>query len=74
MIEIRGIERHEVPAFRTAVQLGFGADLPASELTDEAIAQQLDIAPIDTMLVAVDQGRFVGTFASRPVSTECRRP
>lgn len=66
MIEIRGIERHEVPAFRAAVSFGFGSDaLPDSELTPQATEGFLDTAPMATMLVAADGGRFVATFASR---------
>ncbi len=66
MIEVRGIERHEVPAFRAAVSFGFGSDvLPDSELTPQAVEGFVDTAPVATMLVAVDGGRFVATFASR---------
>ncbi|MEZ5408124.1 MAG: GNAT family N-acetyltransferase [Acidimicrobiales bacterium] len=65
MIEVRGIERHEVPAFRTAVSFGFGYDLPGSELEPEAIERSLAIDSAATMLVAVDGGRFVATFAAR---------
>ncbi len=66
MIEVRGIDRHEAPAFRAAVQLGFGADdLPSSELAPEAMERFLAVAPIATILVAVDHGRFVATFGSR---------
>lgn len=66
MIEVRGIERHEVPAFRTAVSFGFGSDeLPEPETTPEADERSLAIAPLAAMLVAVDRGRFVATFASR---------
>jgi len=66
VIEIRGIERHEVPAFRAAVSFGFGSDdLPDAESTPEADERFLTIACLDTMSVAVDRGRFVATFASR---------
>lgn len=65
MVEVRGIERHEVAAFRTAVQFGFGTDLPESELAPEVIEAFLGIAPMATMLVADDGGRFVATFGSR---------
>ena len=66
MIEVRGIEPHEVPAFRAAVAFGFGADvLPEAELTPEAIEGFRAIAPLESMLVAVDGGRVVATFASR---------
>ena len=66
MIEVRGIERHEAPAFRAAVSFGFGVDvLPDPELTPQAVESFLDVAPLAAMLVAVDGGRFVATFASR---------
>lgn len=66
MIELRGIERHEAPAFRTAVSFGFGSDvLPDEELSPQAVESFLEVAPLATMLVAVDGGRFVATFASR---------
>ncbi len=66
MIELRGIERDEVPAFRAAVTFGFGADeLPEAEFTPEAVDAFLDVAALATMMVGVDRGRFVATFASR---------
>lgn len=60
-VEIRGISETEFPKFRQAIGFGFGED---NVDTPEAIAASQALFPLETCLVAVDDGNFVGTFGS----------
>ena len=61
MVEIRTIAEDEIVGFRQAVSAGFGGDEPDS---DTLVERFLTIFPLDTTMVAIDEGHIVGTFSS----------
>lgn len=62
MVEIRFITEDEIPAYRRALELGFGSDVADDD--DEGLARFRAISNLETTQVALDHDQIVATFSS----------